>query len=181
MFKFSLPFRRNQDLLVEYPYPQVNSLCIWPPQQFMSYLPLECQIAVVVTPREPLSLTQLGRPVQRFSRSTMILHWGPTLQATLVSPQGITCLQPLAIILHHPCLSHQMIWMEWTMQSNIIVNICSLFYKKNVFMVELREFYFMLLHLVAEYFMNMSLLAVKIFETPFAMEFHFFSILNIAV
>lgn len=43
------------------------------------------------------------------------------------------------------------------MQSNIIVNICSLFYKKNVFMVELREFYFMLLHLVAEYFMNMSL------------------------
>lgn len=61
------------------------------------------------------------------------------------------------------------------MQSNIIVNICSLFYKKkNVFMVELREFYFMLLHLVAEYFMNMSLLAVKIFETPFAMEFHFF-------
>lgn len=32
----------------------------------------------------------------------------------------------------------------------------------------------MLLHLVAEYFMNMSLLAVKIFETPFAMEFHFF-------
>lgn len=45
------------------------------------------------------------------------------------------------------------------MQSNIIVNICSLFYKKNVFMVELREFYFMLLHLVAEYFMNMSLLA----------------------
>lgn len=178
---FSLPFRRNQDLLVEYPYPQVNSLCIWPPQQFMSYLPLECQIAVVVTPREPLSLTQLGRPVQRFSRSTMILHWGPTLQATLVSPQGITCLQPLAIILHHPCLSHQMIWMEWTMQSNIIVNICSLFYKKNVFMVELREFYFMLLHLVAEYFLNMSLLAVKIFETPFAMEFHFFSILNIAV
>lgn len=67
------------------------------------------------------------------------------------------------------------------MQSNIIVNICSLFYKKNVFMVELREFYFMLLHLVAEYFMNMSLLAVKIFETQFAMEFHFFSILNIAV
>lgn len=48
-------------------------------------------------------------------------------------------------------------------------------------MVELREFYFMLLHLVAEYFLNMSLLAVKIFETPFAMEFHFFSILNIAV
>lgn len=67
------------------------------------------------------------------------------------------------------------------MQSNIIVNICSFFYKKNVFMVELREFYFMLLHLVAEYFMNMSLLAVKIFEPPFAMEFHFFSILNIAV
>lgn len=59
------------------------------------------------------------------------------------------------------------------MQSNIIVNIFSLFYKKNVFLVELREFYFMLLHLVAEYFMNMSLLAVKI-ETPFAMEFHFF-------
>lgn len=67
------------------------------------------------------------------------------------------------------------------MQSNIIVNISSFFYKKNVFMVELREFYFMLLHLVAEYFLNMSLLAVKIFETPFAMEFHFFSILNIAV
>lgn len=78
---FSLPFRRNQDLLVEYPYPQVNSLCIWPLQQFTSYLPLECQIAVVVTPREPLSPTQSGRPVQRFSGqqwfSTGVPHSGP--------------------------------------------------------------------------------------------------------
>lgn len=59
------------------------------------------------------------------------------------------------------------------MQSNIIVNMLT-FLLKNLFMVELREFYFMLLHLVAKYFMNMSYKLLQFSEPRF-------SVLDLAV
>lgn len=59
------------------------------------------------------------------------------------------------------------------MQSNIIVNMLT-FLLKDLFMVELREFYFMLLHLVAKYFMNMSYKLLQFSEPRF-------SVLDLAV